>query len=444
MYGCRTRASHEESPMDCTHTLSLGDPLEPARKATARMLHERERTFSLPQPFYNDERLFQIDMQEIFHKEWLIAGMTCEIPTKGNFITLQLGDNPILVVRGAEGQIHAFHNVCRHRGSRLCVSDKGKVAKLVCPYHQWTYELDGRLLFAGTEMGADFKLSDYNLKPVHCKSAGGFIFISLAENPPAIDEFLAGLAHYMEPYDMENTKVAVQSVMPEKANWKLVIENNRECYHCNGSHPELLNTLLEWDDTNDPRATQEFKDHVAECAAAWDAEKIPYVHAGFGLRNRIVRMPLLKGTVSMTMDGKPGCKKLMGRIQNPDLGSMRILHLPHSWNHCMGDHLINFTVWPISAQETVVITKWLVHKDAVEGVDYDVERLRQVWDATNDQDRRLGEENQRGINSTAYQPGPYSKTYEFGVVNFLDWYSERMLNNLGDTPAQSLRQASGE
>ncbi len=118
--------------MDVTATLSLGDPLEPARKATAQMLQERERTFSLPQPFYSDERLFDIDMQEIFQKEWLIAGMTCEIPTKGNFLTLQVGKNPIIVIRGADGVVHAFHNVCRHRGSRLCTSDKGKVAKLVC------------------------------------------------------------------------------------------------------------------------------------------------------------------------------------------------------------------------------------------------------------------------------------------------------------------------
>lgn len=430
--------------MDVTSPLSLVDPLEPARKATAAMLKERDHTFSLPQPFYNDERLFQLDMQEIFHKEWLIAGMTCEIPAKGNYLTLQVGDNPVIVLRGAEGQVHAFHNVCRHRGSRLCVSDKGKVAKLVCPYHQWTYELDGRLLFAGTEMGADFDMKQYGLKPVHVKTAGGYIYISLAENPPAIDDFLSTLAHYMEPYDMENTKVAVQTTLREAANWKLVMENNRECYHCSGSHPELLNTLLEWDDVTDPRASQAFKDQVAACTRAWDAEKIPYAHASFGLRNRIVRMPLLEGTVSMTMDGKQGSKKLMGRIQNPDLGSMRILHLPHSWNHCMGDHMIVFTVWPIGPQETLVTTKWLVHKDAVEGVDYDVARLREVWDATNDQDRRLAEENQRGINSSAYQPGPYSKTYEFGVINFLDWYSERMLNNLGDTPATKLRQVGAE
>ncbi|EMR3759723.1 glycine-betaine demethylase subunit GbcA [Pseudomonas aeruginosa] len=433
--------------MDVTSTLSLGDPLEPARKATADMLRSRDHSFSLPQPFYCDQRLFEIDMQEIFHKEWLIAGMTCEIPAKGNFLTLQIGKNPVLVIRGAEGQVHAFHNVCRHRGSRLCVSEKGKVAKLVCPYHQWTYELDGRLLFAGTEMGADFDMKEYGLKPIQVKTAGGYIFISLAENPPAIDDFLATLEHYMEPYDMEpydmeNAKVAVQTTIREAANWKLVIENNRECYHCNGSHPELLKTLLEWDDVTDPRASQAFKDQVAACTSAWDAEKIPYAHASFGLRNRIVRMPLLDGTVSMTMDGKQGSKKLMGRIKNPDLGSMRILHLPHSWNHCMGDHLIVFTVWPISAQETLVTTKWLVHKDAVEGVDYDVARLREVWDATNDQDRRLAEENQRGINSDAYQPGPYSKTYEFGVINFLDWYSERMLNNLGEESAH-VRKVAG-
>lgn len=153
------------------------------------------------------------------------------------------------------------------------MSEKGKVAKLVCPYHQWTYELDGRLLFAGTEMGADFDMKEYGLKPIQVKTAGGYIFISLAENPPAIDDFLATLEHYMEPYDMENAKVAVQTTIREAANWKLVIENNRECYHCNGSHPELLKTLLEWDDVTDPRASQAFKDQVAACTSAWDARR---------------------------------------------------------------------------------------------------------------------------------------------------------------------------
>ena len=423
--------------MDYPHN----DPLASMREATVDMLQSRASTFSLPQPFYNDARLFALDMQEVFEKEWLFAGMACEIPAKGNFMTLEIGDNPIVIVRGAEGQIHAFHNVCRHRGSRLCTKDKGKVAKLVCPYHQWTYELDGRLLFAGSDMGTDFDLNQFGLKPVSVRTAGGFVFINLNDNPSNIDDFLDTLEHYLEPYQMGNVKVAVESSIVEQANWKLVIENNRECYHCNGSHPELLNSLIEFDDTEDPRATDKYKDLVTRKQADWNDEQVPWQLKRSGKRNRVTRTPLLDGVVSMTMDGKPACNKLMGRLTSPDMGSLRILHLPNSWNHFMGDHAVVFRVLPLGPQQTMVTTKWLVHKDAVEGVDYDPENMRRVWDATNDQDRQLAEENQRGINSKAYQPGPYSQTYEFGVIDFIDWYSERMLSNLGsDSVALQLAQ----
>ncbi|MGO2241747.1 MAG: aromatic ring-hydroxylating oxygenase subunit alpha [Halomonas sp.] len=423
--------------MDYTHS----DPLASMREATVGMLQSRASAFSLPQPFYNDARLFALDMQEVFEKEWLFSGMTCEIPAKGNFMTLEIGDNPIVIVRGAEGQIHAFHNVCRHRGSRLCTKDKGKVAKLVCPYHQWTYELDGRLLFAGSDMGTDFDLNQFGLKPVSVCTAGGFVFINLSDNPQAIDDFLVTLEHYLEPYQMDNVKVAAESSIIEQANWKLVIENNRECYHCNGAHPELLNSLIEFDDTEDPRATDKYKEMVTRKQADWSGEQVPWQLKRFGKRNRVTRTPLLDGVVSMTMDGKQGCQKLMGRLTSPDMGSLRILHLPNSWNHFMGDHAVVFRVLPLGPQQTMVTTKWLVHKDAVEGVDYDPENMRRVWDVTNDQDRQLAEENQRGINSMAYQPGPYSKTYEFGVIDFIDWYAERMLSNLGsDSVALQLAQ----
>jgi len=370
-------------------------------------------------------------MEEIFEKEWIFAGMTCEIPTKGSYITVEVGNNSVILTRDNTGTVQGFHNVCRHRGSRLCSKAQGKVAKLVCPYHQWTYELDGRLLYAGGNMGDAFDPSEYGLKPVHVKTGGGFILICLAEDPPAVDDFLATLGEYLEPYDMDNVKVAAESTLVEKANWKLVVENNRECYHCSAAHPELLNSLQEFDDTEDPRATPEYKALVARKQAEWSAQNIPWQLQRFGRRNRLTRTPLLEGTVAMTMDGKPACKKLMGRFQNPDVGSLRILHLPNSWNHFMGDHAVVFRVLPLGPQETVVTTKWLVHKDAVEGVDYDLAHMRRVWDATNDQDRRLVEENQLGVNSKAYQPGPYSETYEHGVIDFVQWYSEQMLSSLG-------------
>ncbi|UYF99830.1 MULTISPECIES: aromatic ring-hydroxylating oxygenase subunit alpha [unclassified Halomonas] len=430
--------------MNNSSDYTQNDPLAAMREETVEMLESRARTYSLPQPFYNDARLFALDMEEIFEKEWLFAGMSCEIPAKGNFMTLEIGNNPIVIVRGGEGQIHAFHNVCRHRGSRLCTTDKGKVAKLVCPYHQWTYELDGRLLFAGSDMGTNFDLNQFGLKPVHVRTAGGFVFINLSENPSSIDDFLVTLEHYLEPYQMDNVKVAVESSIVEQANWKLVIENNRECYHCNGSHPELLNSLMEFDDTEDPRATDKYKDLVARKQNDWNGEQVPWQLKRFGSRNRITRTPLLDGVVSMTMDGKPACNKLMGRLTSPDMGSLRILHLPNSWNHFMGDHSIVFRVLPLGPQQTMVTTKWLVHKDAVEGVDYDPENMRRVWDATNDQDRKLAEENQRGINSKAYQPGPYSETYEFGVIDFVNWYADRLLENLGSEGASlTLAKAQG-
>ncbi|MBU2967004.1 aromatic ring-hydroxylating dioxygenase subunit alpha [Amphritea sp. 2_MG-2023] len=405
-----------------------------AREEMANLLEARPANYSLAQPLYNDPLMFRIDVEEVFQKEWLFVGMTSEIPTRGDYFTVEIAQNPVLVVRDADGSINAFHNTCRHRGSRICSEHRGKVANLVCPYHQWTYDLKGNLLFAGTEMNENFDNKEHGLKKAFCKTAGGFIFVCLGKEEPEgdFDEFLTTLEEYMAPYDVENTKLAVESNMYEQANWKLVLENNRECYHCAGSHPELLNTLLEWDDTNDPRASQEFIDHCKEQAAQWDAEGIPHEHRSFGpgLRNRIVRMPLKKGTQVMTLDGEAACTKLLGRIKNPQLGSMRILHLPNSWNHMQSDHFIVFRVLPISAQESIVTTKWFVHKDAVEGVDYDPERLRQVWDATNDQDRILGEENQRGINSVGYQPGPYSETYEFGIVNFMEWYSDTVQGNL--------------
>lgn len=416
--------------------------LDEARASMKNLLNERPENQSLPQAFYNDPFLFHIDMDEVFTRQWLFAGMTCEVPTTGAYITVQVGQNSVLIVRNRSGEVRAFHNVCRHRGSNICTGKKGKTANLTCPYHQWTYDLEGKLIYTGSAMGSDFDASLHGLKPVHCKTAGGFIYICLADGePPEIDSYLEALETYMAPFDMENTKVAAEVTLEEQANWKLVLENNRECYHCAGSHPELLRTLLEWDDTNDPRATPEFLEHYRRQAAQWDNECIPHEHVEFGLRNRIVRMPLKEGAEVMTMDGKAACKKLLGKVEDRELGSMRILHLPNSWNHMQSDHAIVFQVMPVSAQKTLVTTKWLVHKDAVEGEDYDVERLRFVWDATNRQDRQLAEQNQRGINSVGYAPGPYSESYEFGVINFVNWYSEAVLGGSSTSPQLAVKQA---
>jgi len=395
------------------------------------LIANRKPGYSLEAPFYNSQAIFDVDMSEVFCKSWIFIGLTCELPKTGNYISLDIGNNPIFLVRDKNNDIKGYHNTCRHRGHKVVLGETGKVAKLVCPYHQWTYELDGELLFANDmEQTGSFNKKEFNLHPISVEILAGYIFVSLADNPEPFGAFAEKAKAHIDIHDLDNAKVAVESHIIEDANWKLVIENNRECYHCNGAHPELLKSLIEFDDTTDPRATDEFKALCAAKAQKWDELGVPHHHVEEGLRNRIVRMPLLDGTVSMTMDGKRGCNKLLGNIPDEDMGAMRFLHLPNSWNHFQGDHLVTFRVLPLGPQKTLVTTKWIVHKDAVEGVDYDPERLRHVWDQTNDQDRLLAERSQAGINSKAYQPGPYHPTYEFGVINFVDWYCDELSTQL--------------
>ena len=152
---------------------------------------------------------------------------------------------------------------------------------------------------------------------------------------------------------------------------------------------------------------------------------LPHRPADGGVEFRCIRLPFNEGAVSFTMDGKPACNKLLGDFTDPELGSVRMFRVPNNWNHFLSDHIIHFRVLPLSANRTAVRTTWLVHEDAVEGVDYDIGRLTEVWTATNDQDRILAERNHLGIRSKAYEPGPFAPS-EFMLNNFSEWYAGKM------------------
>ncbi|MDT1062734.1 aromatic ring-hydroxylating dioxygenase subunit alpha [Paracoccus sp. CPCC 101403] len=401
-------------------------------------LASRPGNYSLTRDLYCDQGAFQADLEQIWYKEWLFAIPSCEIPKTGNYATLQVGAYPVLIVRGGDGKIRAFHNVCRHRGQRLCSKATGSTAKLVCPYHQWTYELDGKLLYA-RDMGDDFDASKFGLKTVHCVDLNGMVFVCLAQVPPAIGELAKSLIPYLAPSGLlADAKVAHSSTIVEKGNWKLVIENNRECYHCSGSHPSLCRTY-----SDNPLMTVMEGPNAAspEILAHWDRCDKAGMPARFvsqaDMQWRLARVPLLDHAESFTMSTKSAVTRLMGGMPWADAGSLMFYHFPSSWNHFLADHAIVFRLLPISPTETEVTTKWLVHKDAVEGKDYDLEKLTEVWLSTNDEDRRVVEENQNGIRSPAYEPGPYSKTQEEGVIHFVDWYVSLMKNRLNPAPAMA-------
>ncbi|MHA6326388.1 aromatic ring-hydroxylating oxygenase subunit alpha [Roseivivax sp. CAU 1753] len=392
-------------------------------------LMRRRKGHTLPRALYIDPDMFDVDMDRIWYRDWILVGSSAEIPKTGNHMTIQIGDYSVIVVRGADGIVRAFHNSCRHRGSRICQAAKGSAPKLVCPYHQWTYDLDGTLQWA-RDMGPEFDPARHGLKPVHIREAAGILFLSLSPEAPPFDALAAEAQRYAGPHRLADCKLAHETTIVEKANWKLVMENNRECYHCSGSHPSLCvsfddnpNIAGDGSGKDDPAITA----HLAKCEAAGLPSTFTIAP---DQQWRFVRVPLLGRAVSYTMDGGQSCEKLVGDVTIRDAGSLLFFHYPNSWNHFLGDVVMLFSMMPIGPQETAVTTKWFVHQDAVEGRDYDLDRLTTVWIHTNDEDRAIVEENQRGINSPAYEPGPYSMLQESGVAQFVDWYCETLTSRL--------------
>ena len=262
------------------------------------------------------------------------------------------------------------------------------MAKLVCPYHQWTYELDGRLLWA-RNMGPDFEPAKFNLRPVHLRELCGLVFVCLAETPADFDAFAELARPYLEVHDLHRAKVAHTTSIVEKGNWKLVWENNRECYHCGGAHPSLCKSFPIDPEiggvTADGGASPKLQAHFDKCEAAGSPAQFRMEGGG---QYRFARMPLNENAVSYTLSGRPAVRRSLGRVAPADAGSLLMFHYPSTWCHFLPDHSLTFRVTPIGPQVTEVTTTWLVDRDAVEGVDYDLETLTKVWLHTNDEDRR--------------------------------------------------------
>lgn len=395
------------------------------------LLRSRKELFTLPGRFYSDPAFYELDLEHIFHRHWIFAGATCEIANPGQFMTLTIGRSPIIVLRDRDRQIRAFFNTCRHRGFKICDAEHGRSMSLACPYHQWTYDLTGKLIHAG-RMHEGFDPSGIALKPIYVEEVEGTVFVCLGERAPDFEPYREALTPYLKPHNLANAKLAHQVSLIEKANWKLVMENSRECYHCGARHPELMRTFLDYYNARDPEI-----DPVI--APFWAKVRAAGLHCGMANHEdfRINRLPFIEGATSITMDGKPAVSKLLGDIPHGDIGSVRWVHYPSTFNHVLGDYAVLIRMLPLGPLETQFSAKWLVSRDAEEGRDYDVRTLTEVWDETNRQDIALVERNQIGVNSIGYEPGPYSQATEGGVINFVEWYCHMMERELGGSARRS-------
>ena len=381
------------------------------------LLDQRRPGHALPQAFYTDPEIFAFDLDAIYGRSWLLVGFEAELPSPGCTLALTVGRSPVVVVRGRDGALRAFFNSCRHRGAQLCADGLAKRPRLVCPYHQWAYDLQGNLVNA-TRMGADFDPAEHGLVPVALRVVAGTIYVCLSDAPPAFDAFRDAFEPMLAPHELRLGKVAHTATLVEKANWKLVMENARECYHCAANHPELAATFpvgrAALAEPEGQDAAESFEARMAERGLPTGPVEGAWWQAG--------RFPLNPGTQSLTMDGRPCVGRSLGRVGNGDVGSLRWALEPHSFAHALGDYVFMFSAMPTAPEETVVTAKWLVSADAVEGVDYTVPDLTRLWDVTNLQDRALAENNQRGVRSAGYVPGPYSPQAEALVLRFVDWY----------------------
>jgi len=380
------------------------------------LLGARPAGHSLPAGLYSDPAAFDFDMQAVFGRSWLFAGFEAEVRDPGDYLSIMIGRWPVLMVRGRDGALRAFHNSCRHRGSILCKPGSGNAPRLTCPYHRWTYGLDGRLLAAG-RMPDDFDKGDHALATLHLETVAGVIFICLAETPPDFSILRRDLSPLLAPHNFHHAKVAHKSVLVEYANWKLVMENGRECYHCATGHPELARTF--------PVTADEYFDLDGNEARAFAARMtdlgLPVGPVGEDWW-QAVRFGLNPGNVAMTVSGDFAVKKLMCDLGGGDTGSLRWAIEPNNFCHSTSDYTFAFNAMPVAPSETHVISTWLVHEDAVEGVDYDIATLTQLWTLTNLQDKEFAENNQIGVNSPGYRPGPYSPSAESLTLRFVDWY----------------------
>jgi Rieske 2Fe-2S family protein len=406
--------------------------------ALRSLIARRQPGYSLETPFYTSPEIFAADMELIFGQHWIYVCVEPEVPEPGDYVTVSLGRYSVVILRDDEMGLRAYHNVCRHRGSKLVHEQSGAVGNIVCRYHQWTYNLEGQLIYA-EHMGDDFDTSCFGLKPVHVRSVAGLVFICLAAEPPTdIDAMEAAMTPYLAPHDLRNCKIAASNDLIERGNWKLTMENNRECYHCSGNHPELTIPLFAYgfgfapgqmDDVELQQAAR-YEDLVVQSTARWESCGIPSAEVDHlddcitGFRTQ--RLPIDQTGESQTVDTRVASKRLLGQLTDSKLGGLSFWTQPNSWHHFMSDHIVTFTAFPIDAESTLVRTKWLVHKDAREGIDYDVENLTGVWNATNRQDAELVEMAQAGARTPAYEPGPYSPYTEMLVEKFARWYLGRL------------------
>ena len=391
-------------------------------KNIKELLNHHQEDWSLDQRFYKDESIFDLEKNHIFYDSWIFIGHESQIPNKGDYFVYKLLEEEIIVLRNKENEVKAFFNVCRHRGSRICLEESGNTSRFSCPYHSWTYNLDGKLL-AAKSLREGIDKSTLGLHPCNIASVSGMLLINLSDNPQSLANLQSDLKEPFKMFGFEDLKVAAHKNYPIASNWKLAVENYQECYHCAPAHPEysLSHSLKIEDEPGFHEAQEKMMENLESCGlkefevnkdfSNKDPNQEQYAYS---------RYALFDGYMTGSKDGKP-LAPLLGDIKEFNQGCSDFNIGPVSYFLAYCDHIVGYIFTPVSQNQCQCDIYWLVNKDAEEGKDYDKDKLMWLWDVTTYADETIIVNNQKGVNSIKYKSGPYTDK-EQSTRRFIKWY----------------------
>lgn len=338
---------------------------------------------TLERRYYVGQDVYAAETERIFLERWIYAGRASALAEAGDYFLCDVDSESVIVLRDHAGTMHAHHNVCRHRGTRLVTEPEGTFPKSIqCMYHAWTYSLDGALVGAPfMDEVESFCSDDYPLKSVSVALWEGCIFINLAADPEPFEHAFAPMIGKFTAWEMHNLEVAHRIVYDIPANWKLVFQNYSECYHCPVLHP-VLNRLTPFRNSSN------------------DLEEGPYLGGP-------MRMDIEGG--SMTMTGQR-CASPLGDLDGDDLNLVQYYTVfPNLLLSLHPDYVLIHRIDRLATDRTRIVCDWLFHKDEISDPDFDPSGAIEFWNMTNSQDWEVSERAQLGISSRAYSPGPYSE-----------------------------------
>jgi len=355
---------------------------------------------ALEAPWYRSPDVFAHERERIFARNWICAGRLEQLERSGDFVTVEVAGESLIVVRGADAVVRVFFNVCRHRGTRLCTEAAGRFSgSIQCPYHAWTYGLDGALVAARMMQDVDgFERADYPLRQAHVATLDGFVFVSVAHRPEPFADAFAPLLGRFARWDVGTLRTVRTIAYDLACNWKLVFQNYSECYHCPLLHPQL--------DALSPSDSG---------------------------RNDLCEGPFLGGYSELRR--RAGSLTTSGTTARPPLGALEGDDLERVYYYTIfpslllslhPDYVMAHMVTPLAVDRTRVVCTWLFDPVLATAPDFDPSDAIEFWDLTNRQDWRINELTYLGVGSRAYQPGPYANAE--GLLAAFDRHYLRVMN----------------